>query len=214
MKNDFFIRSVLVLGLGALMLGATLAGSTQAAPRKKLIHLGWDQTTTSYLRDHWKKLDETAPFDGITFEVRFTDAGQLYTEYSVMRTKRWNREVLQKPLQDLRATGFTKLTNNFIRVNSPDDANRLDRLRQNLDVALDTADDMVWLYNEQVKWWEIGGETLPDWGLNGKFTNAASKRPRQGRLAETAFPGITQAANQPTAQDRVWYDDVSAFRIR
>lgn len=59
----FLKRTALLLGLGVLVLGATLGDVARAAPRKKLIHLGWDQPTTGYLRDHWKKLDETAPFD-------------------------------------------------------------------------------------------------------------------------------------------------------
>jgi hypothetical protein len=383
----FVKRKSLAIGLGVLLLSAMLINSVHAAPRKKLIHLGWDQPTTGYLRDHWQKMDQAAPFDGITFEVRFNDGGQLYTEYAVMRSKRWNRNALQKPLEDLRSTRFTKLTNNFIRVNSPlayldwyDDAGweaaianvadiawlakqakeahvkgisfdtetynakqyqwrpdsgrsfeetaaqvrkrgaqmmkavtaeytditiwalwlfsktqasgqtqaqqpsedyglwpsfvngwldalppqarlidgmedayyftrlqdyaqtyaalrsvnsptisnllapehrtkyqtqvsvsfglyvdaflnapdaqtKIDRLRQNLAVALETSDDMVWLYNEQVKWWEIGGETLPDWGPNGKFTKASTPRPGKGLVAETVFPGIVESVN-------------------
>ena len=376
-----------------------LAGCSIAAPKtisttsvsntspKKLIQIGWDQPTTEYLRDNWQKLDESAPFDGLTMEVRFSDKGQNYNEYSTMTPQKWNREALQAPLKNLQATHFKKLTSNFIRVNSPlghldwyDDAawdaaisnvadlawlakkatnahikgfsfdtetynarqyqwrpdsghsfaetsaqarkrgaqmmkavtaeypditiwalwlfsktqmagdvnaqlpledyglwpafvngwldalppqaklvdgmeeayyftnlqdfaeiyatlrnvnspllrdllapeNRvkyqtqvsiafgiyldsflsdssqaagLERLRQTLTTALNVSDEYVWLYNEQVKWWPIGADILPDWGPNGKFTKAADARPGKGRLAEEAFPGINEDVN-------------------
>lgn len=392
------LGGVLLLAGHASAAPEVAATTTQKLPsKKKLIHLGWDQPTTEYARDHWKELDETAPFDGVTFEVRFSDEGQNYTEYHTMTPKKWRREALQVPLKNLQSTRFKKLTNNFIRVNSPlgymdwyDDAawnaaignvadlawlakqatnahikgisfdtetynakqyqwradsghsfaeasaqvrkrgaqmmkavtaeypditiwalwlfsktqmsgnvsaqlpsedyglwpafvngwldalppqarlvdgmeeayyftrledfaevyatlrsvnsplissllapenktkyqtqvsiafgiyldtaldapssgyyrgplnegeTRIDRMRQTIATALNVSDEYVWLYNEQVKWWPIGADVLPDWGPNGKFTRSASKRPGQGRVAEEAFPGITQAVN-------------------
>lgn len=69
---------------------------------------------------------------------------------------------------------------------------RLDRMRQTITHALETADDYVWLYNEQVRWWPI--ET-PSWKENGRFMISAKKQPGGGKVAEEAFPGITETVN-------------------
>ncbi len=66
----------------------------------------------------------------------------------------------------------------------------LHRLRDTLVTAKALADDYVWVYNEQVRWWPI--ET-PTWKEGGRFLESSRKRPGKGRIAEEAFPGITQS---------------------
>jgi len=48
-----------------------LRRETAAAPRAKLIELGWDIPSTAYLRDHWQEMEKTGPFDGVIFKVEF-----------------------------------------------------------------------------------------------------------------------------------------------
>ena len=44
---------------------------------------------------------------------------------------------------------------------------RVDRLRENLDCALKAADEYIWIYGEQGRWWPVPGETA---GWKGKET--------------------------------------------
>jgi hypothetical protein len=82
------------------------------------------------------------------------------------------------------------------------DASRLDRLRNTTRRALDIADEYVWVYNEQVKWWPISSG---QWGEGNYYTNSARLRPGGGRLVEEAFPGATEQlrlAKDPLGQAR------------
>ena len=71
-----------------------------------------------------------------------------------------------------------------------DGGTSLNRLRDTLVKAKAYADDYVWVYNEQVRWWPI--ET-PTWQEGGRFLTSSRKRPGKGEIAEKAFPGISQA---------------------
>ena len=61
----------------------------------------------------------------------------------------------------------------------PLDGSRLARLQRNLGFARDAADEYVWVYGEQCRWW----------GPRRELPNTAG----QGRLWEEAMPGITRA---------------------
>ena len=61
----------------------------------------------------------------------------------------------------------------------PLDGSRLARLQRNLGFARDAADEYVWIYGEQCRWW----------GPRRELPNTAG----QGRLWEEAMPGITRA---------------------
>jgi len=379
-----------ILGLVALSSWGSGVSYGEGA---KLIHLGWDQPTTAFVRDHWQELEASAPFDGVTVTAEFSHEGVTHEDHGVMLEEKWPRESLKTALENLRSAKFSRLKNNFLRVNSPptyvdwfddgkwdavcanvanmawlakeagfkgicfdpeqyqskqytwmadkghsfeetsamarkrgaqlmsaivaeypditvwslwlfaktlvftekeniskvlagidyglwpafingwldalppgarlvegmedayyfqnlgefgdaygalknvdgpllknllapenrikyqtqvsvsygiyldaflDDASssyylgalrggsRIDRLRQTLRTALDLADDYVWLYGEQVRWWPIN---TPTWQKGGRFLTAASARPGKGQLAEDAFPGITKSVN-------------------
>ena len=61
----------------------------------------------------------------------------------------------------------------------PLDGSRLARLRRNLRFAREAADEYVWIYGEQCRWW----------GPERELPNTAG----QGRLREEAMPGLTGA---------------------
>ncbi len=60
---------------------------------------------------------------------------------------------------------------------------RVQRLRANLRAALDVADEYVWVYGEQCRWWPTGG----------RFDAMVKDSSGQGRLWEDMLPGITAA---------------------
>ncbi len=67
---------------------------------------------------------------------------------------------------------------------------RLQRLAKTLATARATADEYVWLYNEQVRWWEMP--------YSQSRTAELRTTPGRGRLAEEAFPGISEAIRGKT----------------
>ena len=62
---------------------------------------------------------------------------------------------------------------------------RLQRLASTLATARATADDYVWLYNEQVRWWQVP--------YRPEYTEEVRASVGKGRLAEEALPGITKS---------------------
>jgi hypothetical protein len=46
-----------------------LAADGAAVPRKKFIELGWDIPSTTVLREHWREMEQTTPFDGVEAAV-------------------------------------------------------------------------------------------------------------------------------------------------
>ena len=87
---------------------------------------------------------------------------------------------------------LNEATNHYYR--GPLNGSRLARLERNLGWARDAADEYVWVYGEQCRWW---GKPLNVPGSVG-----------QGRLWEEALPGITRAiayARDPmsAAQDEI-----------
>jgi hypothetical protein len=91
---------------------------TKTALRKKLIQIGWDQPPTDYVREQWREIEATTPFDGITLVARFTHDGKTHDENGVLVPQKWPRAALAPALADLRAARFTRLKHNFVRVNS------------------------------------------------------------------------------------------------
>lgn len=66
----------------------------------------------------------------------------------------------------------------------PLDGSRLKRLQRNLGFALDAADEYVWIYGEQCKWWDC----YEEWSIK-----SVQKLPGKGRFWEEAMPGIKRA---------------------
>jgi hypothetical protein len=115
----FVVAALLVIPAARLEVRMTAAElAAPPSPRKKLIHIGWDQPPTEYVRDHWRQIEATTPFDGITLVAKFTHENKTHDENGVLVPQKWPREALNPALADLRAARFTRLTHNFVRVNS------------------------------------------------------------------------------------------------
>ena len=239
--TDSIMNQPLLLRCAALLLLLVLGHQTVGAspPGKKFIELGWDIPTTADLRQHWRDMEQTTPFDGIMFRVEALDehANRVSSE-SVWDAKPWQRDWLKPALEDLLACQFQRFKDNFVRFNAtpgnlawdddtgwaalaekaghcawlmkqgggkglaidfesygaaqfhlnaegnhyyfpPLNGSRLARLQRNLGFAREAADEYVWIYGEQCRWWGPRRELLNTVG--------------QGRLWEEALPGITRA---------------------
>ena len=97
---------------------ATDTISTTKRPGKKLIEVGWDQPNTKQLRTQGQQMEETTPFDGVVYVLKFTAEGKVYDENKILTSTPWKKEWLSEPLADMKACRFTKFTDNFIRVNT------------------------------------------------------------------------------------------------
>lgn len=86
--------------------------------RKKIIYLGWDVPTVSYMRLHQQRID-TLAIDGCMFRVSRQDAaGGKIDSLDMWRHNqpRWTRDELQAAADDLRACTFSHVTENFLRI--------------------------------------------------------------------------------------------------
>jgi hypothetical protein len=63
---DATMNPPLPLRYTALLLLVVLGNLTAEAvpPDKKFIELGWDIPSTADLREHWRDMEQAAPFDG------------------------------------------------------------------------------------------------------------------------------------------------------
>jgi hypothetical protein len=103
------LRAFVSLIVFGIAVGAAWAGS-----EKKLIQIGWDIPSTSYLRQHWQKMDKGTPFNGVIFKVE----GAGWSSEAVWDRQPWDRGRLISAVEDLKACHFTTLTSNFLRVNA------------------------------------------------------------------------------------------------
>lgn len=87
-------------------------------------------------------------------------------------------------------------TNQYYR--GPLQGSRLARLERNLAFARDAADEYVWIYGEQCRWW---GNPL-----------SVPRSVGQGRLWEEALPGITRAIDYARDPVRAAQDELAARR--
>jgi len=102
----------------------SLTSFTFAGPKsetKKLIEFGWDEPSTTFLKEHIAEMEKT-PFDGVVFHAQWrapgktTGGGDFMWDCWGKRT--FTIEELQPSLDDLKATPFKKLTHNFLRFNT------------------------------------------------------------------------------------------------
>ena len=103
-------------------VGAAHAGQIEAAklsPPKKLIEFGWDEPSTASMRAHITQMEKT-PFDGCVFHVEYPKAsgGVGSFTWECWGTNTFTLKQLQGALDDLKATPFRHLTNNFLRFNT------------------------------------------------------------------------------------------------
>lgn len=117
---------------GALLPLALAGAPADRLPRKKFIELGWDIPNTAFLRDHWREMEQTTPFDGVMFALEAQDdQGKSISSQAVWSKRPWRRQWLEPALRDLKSCRFTNFTDNFVRFNAtPGD--------------LDWADDTGW----------------------------------------------------------------------
>jgi len=122
----------LIATLTVVSLSDVFGADEPAAPRKKFIELGWDIPSTSLLRESWREMEQTTPFDGLIFKVETKDDhGQKLSNEAIWDGSPWKREWLQAALADLKSCRFARFTDNFLRFNAtPGD--------------LDWADDVGW----------------------------------------------------------------------
>lgn len=115
MKRRFLVYPTMLLLLVAL--GNEVAEA--ASPAKKFIELGWDIPTTGQLREHWREMERTTPFDGVMFSVDVRDEqGARRSSQAFWDGSPWQREWLKPALDDLRACRFERFTDNFVRLNA------------------------------------------------------------------------------------------------
>jgi len=189
-------------GLGAviLVLGTRLLLAAEPAlGGKKFIELGWDIPSTSQLREHWREMERTTPFDGVMFKVETRDdQGRKLNSEAIWDNRPWKRAWFEAALADLKTCRFTRFTDNFVRFNATPG---------NLDWADDTgwaalaekAGRCAWLMKE------AGGKGLAidfesygahqfkfDGGQGRVFTNTAALARKRGaefvRAVAREFP--------------------------
>lgn len=104
--------------LCAAAASATIIHSAEPKP-KKLIEFGWDEPSTSFMREHIAEM-ERAPFDGVVFDAdaRKPDGHKYRFTWDGWGTNRIDEADLERAIEDLRATKFQKFTDNFFRFNT------------------------------------------------------------------------------------------------
>ncbi len=79
----------------ALLLLAAFGNQTLEAvsPDKKFIELGWDIPSTADLREHWRDMEQTTPFDGVMFSVEAAgEQGGRVSSQSIWDDRPWKRD--------------------------------------------------------------------------------------------------------------------------
>jgi hypothetical protein len=113
------LGSRLVMQFIVFFLVTQLTLSLAQETTKKLIQIGYDSPSTADIKQYCQEI-ETAktPFDGLVFRVVIQNGEQTLDEGAVMTRERWDEAWLEEPLDDLQSCTLSKLTNNFIRINS------------------------------------------------------------------------------------------------
>jgi hypothetical protein len=115
---------IMTCGLIVVALAAaTFAASTSRAAeghvvRKKLIEFGWDEPDTAFMRKHAAQMD-ASPFDGCVYHMRYVQADGKDGDFlwSCWGRRAFTIEQVQHAIDDLKATRFKHLRENFMRFN-------------------------------------------------------------------------------------------------
>jgi hypothetical protein len=109
-------------------LGVALAVAVAAEPAsqpaegsvagKKLIEFGWDEPDTAFMRQHASQMDAT-PFDGCVYHIRCLqpDGKEANFTWACWGKEAFTTQQVQQAINDLRATHFKRLRDNFLRFN-------------------------------------------------------------------------------------------------
>lgn len=102
-----------------LAVTQAFAAGSAAVFHKKFIELGWDIPSTVWLRERWREMEQTAPFDGVMFKLEAKDdQGRRVTSEAIWDGHPWQREWLEPARADLKACRFDRFTDNFLRFNA------------------------------------------------------------------------------------------------
>lgn len=106
------------LSAALLLIASTWVGQARAAGEKKLIEFGWDEPDTAFMRKHVAEM-ESLPFDGCVFDVKYLKDGVAKGPFG---SEDWGKRSftnaeLQPAIDDLKATPFHRITENFLRFN-------------------------------------------------------------------------------------------------
>lgn len=115
--TNLFFRFFKPLCLGiftALVLLCSTFSSIQMFGKpvspKKLIEYGWDQPSTEFVRRNVREM-EKKPFNGVAMKLSVDN-----NENMIFRRKAYPAEAFNRDIQNLRATKFSKFTDNFLIV--------------------------------------------------------------------------------------------------
>lgn len=99
-----------------LALALVCTGMVQASA-KKLIEYGWDCPTTIYTREHIAEM-EKVPFDGVILAASPAPGSANMTDFGcrAFGKEKLDPKQLESAVADIRATKFTRFTDNFIRL--------------------------------------------------------------------------------------------------
>jgi hypothetical protein len=111
-KRGVIMRRTLVLVVAFFTHAA-------AAQDKKFIEFGWDEPDTAFMRAHVAEMEKT-PFDGCVFHVNYLKDGKPTGTFlwECWSKRTFTEAELQPALDDLKATHFTRFTENFLRFNT------------------------------------------------------------------------------------------------
>ena len=113
-------QPLLVLRTALVLLVLLRWQAVEAAqPTKKFIELGWDIPSTVQLRELWRDMERTAPFDGVMFRIDVQDEqGTRLTSEAIWDGTPWKRDWLKPALDDLQACHLERFKDNFVRFNA------------------------------------------------------------------------------------------------
>lgn len=104
-------------GMLLIVLGIVEARETDIGKGKKIIEFGWDIPNTRFLREHSVDM-ERRPFDGVVLSAHYTKEGQSRPlEWTGFGRERLTPALFEECIADLKATPFSRFTDNFLRFN-------------------------------------------------------------------------------------------------
>jgi hypothetical protein len=108
----------LILLLSVLVNTAPSTTSSTAPLPKYLIEFGWDEPSTSFMREHIAQMEQT-PFDGTVYHVQYRKADGTMGSFmnDCWGKQSFSDSQLQNALDDLRHTPFNTFSHNFFRFN-------------------------------------------------------------------------------------------------
>ena len=110
--------------LMAAALGSALAAEPAARPAegsvagRRLIEFGWDEPDPAFMRKHAAPMDAT-PFNGCVYHILCPQPGAKEANFTwtCWGKQAFTIQEVQQAINDLRATGFKHLRDNFLRFN-------------------------------------------------------------------------------------------------